>query len=191
MRELGLSEETDGYDLDTHDGLVFWMKDQIRKDATLLPTLLPILRALAPALKLPELPAAQPPTIVQQAPAVEAEPSQPRVPDTRDQQLAAAADTVVRLCVNQAMKLAGNRRRTRTTHGQLQGVPVMDTHLHNHLGPCPPGDVDRLISGWDEVLDDDICASAGVSPAELRTLVASVAREALTTGTRPMWRAEP
>jgi hypothetical protein len=188
LRELGMSEEQDGYDLTTREGWTAWVLDQVRKDAALVPVLEPLLRTLVPALGLPELnpaPAAPPPP----PPAPSPELEQQRVPDTREQ-LAAAADTAVRLCVNRAMGLAGNRRRTRPNHAQLQGVPARDTHLKQHLGPCSAGDVDRLIDGWEEVLDDEICASAGVSRDQLRTLVASVCREALTTGTHPMWRSD-
>ncbi|NKY48018.1 conjugal transfer protein TraF [Nocardia cerradoensis] len=187
LRELGMSEEQDGYDLTTREGWTAWVLDQVRKDAALVPVLEPLLRTLVPALGLPELkPApAAPPTPPPPAPELE----QQRVPDTREQ-LAAAADTAVRICVNHAMKLAGNRRRTRPNHTQLQGIPPRDMHLKQHLGPCQPAEVDRLINGWDEVLDDEICATAGVSRDKLQALVASVCREALTTGTHPIWRSD-
>ena len=184
VRELGLSVEADGYDLTTKDGWMRWATDQVRRDATLFPTLEPILRAFGSSLGLPEITGPAPKQPPQQ-PVIEA-PANDRIPATQGDAVAASA-AVIRLCVNKALALAGKRRRTRADHARLNGVLARDTHLANHLGPVQSQDVPRLIEGWDEVLDSEIVASAGLSLEQLRTVVASVSREALTTGTRPMW----
>ncbi|MBF6277057.1 hypothetical protein [Nocardia nova] len=183
VRELGLSVENDGYDLNTREGWVKYSQDQLRKDPTLIPTLLPVLRVLQPSLGLPEvaLPTPAPPP-----PAIEPAPDPRGTPNTQDA-LTASAAPVIHLCVNQALRLAGNRRRNRANHSRLRDVLPSDTHLHNHLGPCPESDVDRLIEGWDEILDDAACAKAGVSRDQVRMAVTALCRHALTTGTRPMW----
>lgn len=188
LRELGMSVEADGYDLTTKDGWAKWATDQVRRDATLFPTLAPILRAFASGLGLPEIsaPAAPP-----EQPAIEP-PANNQIPDTADQAgVTASAFTTdaaqtIRLCVNEALKLAGKRRRTRADHARLTGVLARDTHLHNHLGPVASTEVARLIDGWDEILDPESVASSGLSIDQLRTVVASVSRDALTTGTRPI-----
>ncbi|WP_203236864.1 hypothetical protein [Nocardia panacis] len=184
VRELGMSVETDGYDLSAREGWVRWATDQVRRDATLFPTLEPILRAFAPALNLPELTAPQQPSTEQ--PALDA-PTNNRVPDTRGEAVAASAAPVIRLCVNEALRLAGKRRRSRADHARLRDVPARDTHLADHLGPIAAAEVARLIDGWDAVVDAEVCATVGLDMAQLRAIVASLSREALTTGTPPMW----
>ncbi|WP_280246276.1 hypothetical protein [Nocardia abscessus] len=176
LRELALGEDA-GYDLTTRDGWAAWATDQVRKDATLVPTLAPLLQLLVPALAeiaptAPAAPAAPP----QEQPAIEATPD--RVPDTRDA-MTAAARTAVRMCVNEGLRLAGARRRTRADHGRLREVPVRETH--RHLGPVPDTEVDRLIDGWEEVLDAEVCASAGIPLGRLRELVRAQCRAELTT----------
>lgn len=187
LREAGMNE-TDGYDLTKREGWVELITDQVRRDATLIPTLAPVLRAMVPALQLPE--AMDPTPAIAAPPPQEDGPEAPaRTPDTRDDEteVVASASAVVRLCVNEALRLAGKRSRGRADHARLRGVPARDTHLHNHLGPVSPSEVPRLIEGWEEIVDPEVCASAGVSLDQLRTVVASVSRDALTTGTRPMW----
>jgi hypothetical protein len=183
VRELGLSVENDGYDLNTRDGWVKYLQDQLRKDPTLIPTLLPVLRVLQPSLALPEIALPTPPPA---PPAIEPAPDPRGTPNTQDA-LTASAAPVIRTLVNEGLKLAGKRRRGRSDHARLRDVPAKDTHLHNHLGPCPASDVDRLIEGWDEILDDETCAEAQMSREQVRAVVAAVCRNSLTTGTRPMW----
>lgn len=172
LRQLGLGDEA-GYDLTTREGWEAWAIDQVRKDPALLQSLAPIIPAL------PELPTP--------APAVAPEPAEleaPARPRTPDRELAASG-AVVRLCVNEALRLAGKRRRTRGDHARLRTVQARDTHLPQNLGPVPAGDVDRLISGWDEVVDDDTLASAGLSREALHRVVTATARDALTLGRLP------
>lgn len=176
LRQLGMSED-DGYDLTTRDGWAAWATDQVRRDATLVPILAPILRTLVPSLGdiAPATPAAPAP----EPPALEAPPDR-RTPDTRDTRATAA---VVTLCVNEGLRLAGKRRRTRTDHTRLRDVAPRDTHLH--LGPVDAAEVDRLIAGWDEILDAEVCAQAGIAPEQLRAVVRAQCRATLTASTQP------
>lgn len=187
MRQLGLSEDEDGYDLTTSDGWKRWVTDQVRRDATLIPVLTPILRLLVPdlaGLTAPTEPALPP---ANQPPAIEAPPAGHTTPDTRDNAVtAAAAVPIVRLCVNQAMRLAGTRRARRPDHVRFAGVPASEFHLPQHLGPCKASDVDTLIDGWDDMVDDEVCANAGLDRRQLRELVSATARTALTMGARPV-----
>src|SRR5690606_20358758 len=117
-----------GYDLSTREGLTAWAGDQIRRDATLIPVLTPLLKTLIPDLAIepaPALPAAPARGEVIEAPAQQP-PEQP----------ATVASAVVRMCVNEALRLAGTRRRTRGSHPQLRGVAAIDTH--QRLGPVAP-----------------------------------------------------
>ncbi|MEU1550215.1 hypothetical protein [Nocardia sp. NPDC005745] len=171
LRELALGEDA-GYDLTTRDGWAAWATDQVRKDAALVPTLAPLLQLLVPALADIAPPAAVPAAPPQEQPAIEA-PTNDRLPDTRE-----AAAVAVRMCVNEGLRLAGMRRRSRANHALLRDVPARETH--RHLGPVPPGEVDRLIEGWEEVLDAEVCASAGIPLGQLRELVQAQCREVLT-----------
>lgn len=187
LREIGLSTEDAGYDLTTRDGWAAWATDQVRRDATLVPVLAPILRVLVPALADLQIAAPTP------APAQGAEPeaieAAPRgTPDTRDEQPAVTASAVTRLCVNRALELAGKRRRGRADHARLRDVPARDTHLAAHLGPVAAADVDRLIDGWDDVLDDELCAGIGFTRPQIAAAVRETARTVLTTGSLPPWR---
>ncbi|WP_280502025.1 hypothetical protein [Nocardia farcinica] len=201
LRQLGLSMETDGYDLTTREGWAAWITDRVRRQPALAPTLSPWLKALIPALAdLPELTS----TDSSNGPPSDGPPALPgesdssnrtrkdtsREPNTRYQQdpldrndmREAAAATVIRMCVNTALQLAGKRRRTRADHARLRDVPNRDTHLHLR---CAARDVDRLISGWDAVIDEELCIEAGINQARLAVLVTEVARRAITSQSRP------
>lgn len=175
LRQLGLGDSA-GYDLTTREGWEAWAIDRVRADPTLLPTLAPLIAAL-PEQPAPAIPAAAP------APA-ELEPSRSRVPDTRDEAMAASA--VVRLCVNEALRLAGKRRRTRADHGRLRDAQPRDFHLPQYLGSVPASQVGRLIDGWDEVVDPDTMAATGLSRDRLATMVVGAATAALTQGRAPV-----
>ena len=169
LRSLNLSAD-DGYDLSTREGLTAWAGDQIRRDATLVPVLLPLLRTLIPAV-----------ADASPAPAVDAAPDAPKVIDAPQQgppeQPAMAASVTVRMCVNEALRLAGTRRRSRATHAQLRGVAAVDTH--RHLGPVDADDIPRLIDGWDAIADPTVLAAAQLSPDQLARLVVAEASAAL------------
>ncbi|WP_229434722.1 hypothetical protein [Nocardia farcinica] len=177
LQQLGLSQDTDGYDLSTRDGWRDWATDTIRRKPELLPVLAPVLRTLVPALgDLPEL-APAPPTSgpPPEPPAIDTS----RQPDTRE----AAAATMLRMSVNEALRLAGKRRRTRQDQGRLRDVPARDTHLHLR---CAAADIDRLITGWDEVLDEELCVQLGINRARLAAAVTEISRAALTSQSRPV-----
>lgn len=180
-RQLGLPD-TDTYDLTTAEGWRVWATDQVRKDPTLLPTLAPLLTGVPalPAAPAPTAPAAPPPAL---------ETADPRVPDTRPgTELTAAATAVVRLCVNEALRLAGKRRTTRQLHATMRGVPARDRHLTQHLGAVPASQVGRLIEGWDEAVDDQSLSLAGLDRERLAVLVTQAATNALTLGRPPVVR---
>ncbi|MCM6777919.1 hypothetical protein NDR87_31525 [Nocardia sp. CDC159] len=179
IRELGLSVDQDGYDLTTEAGWALWAVDQVRRTPQLLPQLLPVLRMLVPALAgLPDLPAAAPPPPPSggQPETIDA----PAIPDTRDN----AARAVVRLCVNEALRRAGARRRGRSDHARLREVSAVD--VHRVLGPCAESEVERLIDGWEELADDQVCAEAGIDRTRLRQIVYTIAAVALTTAREPV-----
>lgn len=164
LERLGLNEG-DGYDLTTRDGLTAWAGDQIRKDPTIIPILAPLLQKLIPDLGATPTtaiaPAQQPPEVIDvpnQGP-----PEQP----------ATVASAVVRMCVNEALRLAGTRRRSRANHPQLRGVTAVNTH--RALGPVAADDVGRLIEGWDEIADSTILANARLTVPELQRLVVAEA----------------
>ena len=163
LKALHLSEE-DGYDLTTREGLTAWAGDQIRKDPNLIPVLAPLLQKL-----IPDLGATTPtPAITQKTPEVIDAPEQ-----GPPEQPATVASAVVRMCVNEALRLAGTRRRSRANHPQLRGVTAVNTH--RALGPVAADDVGRLIEGWDEIADTTILATARLTVPELQRLVVAEA----------------
>ncbi|WP_280421157.1 hypothetical protein [Nocardia carnea] len=177
-RELGLGED-DQYDLTTKEGWAAWVTDRVRNDATLFPILRPLLEAFVT--NMPTLPAPAP-AAVPAGPAgtpIELEPGRAE-PETRE-----AAAMAVRMCVNEALRLAGTRRRSRADHDRLRNVPPREFHLAAHLGPCRDGEVQRLIQGWEDVVDDDVLRGARMDRTQLRAAVTAACRTALTTGTRP------
>ncbi|MGW5147548.1 hypothetical protein [Rhodococcus koreensis] len=178
LREIGVSED-DGYDLTKLEDWGRWAADQVRKDPSHLTILAPILRVTMPTLELPEPPPPQqlePPDDNQQDnPDEEDDTGGQGPPDTQSQAL------MLRMCVNRAMNLAAKRRRTRANYAQLRNVPHDRTHVT--LGPCPADDVDRLIDGWDDIVDQESCRAAGVHLGRLRTTVRTAASAALRTGT--------
>lgn len=183
LTELGLSTEEDGYDLNKVEGWARWAMDQVRRTPELLPDLLPVLRALVPALSaLPELPAAAPapppapPDNGDQPETIDAQP----VPDTQDN----AARAVVRMCVNEALRRAGARRRSRGDHARLRDVSPLA--VHRALGPCPAAEVAGFIEGWEEMVDAEVCASVGMDRTRLRGLVLAISTAALTTAAEPV-----
>lgn len=188
LQQLGLSEDTDGYDLTTRDGWRDWAVDRVRTQPQLMPTLAPLLRTLVdPLSDLPELATSPNPVNGQPTtglPAGNTDSSQvTREPDTRDNAREAAAATVIRMSVNTALQLAGKRRRTRADHARLRDIPNRDTHLYLK---CSTADVDRLINGWDDMLDEELCIQAGINRARLAVLVNQVASAAITTQSRPV-----
>lgn len=166
LREIGLSPEGDGYDLTGMAGWALWATDQVRKDPKLLPMLAPLLQAT-----LPELPAPNP-APPEELPAGD-EGTNRGLPDSRSQAV------MLRMCLTQAMVLAGKRRRTRANYTELRSTPVAATHLK--LGPCG-GDTAKLIEGWDDIVDDAACAAAGVDLGRLRQVVTEEACRALRDG---------
>lgn len=189
LQQLGMSQETDGYDLTTRDGWRDWAIDRVRRQPDLLPTFAPLLRTLVPSLAdLPELtsgnvvngpPTPEPPTLTGNT----GHSQSTREPDTRDNAREAAAATVIRMSVNTALQLAGKRRRTRADHARLRDIPNRDTHLYLK---CAANDVGRLINGWDDMVDEELCIQAGINRARLAVLVSQVATAAITTQSRPV-----
>lgn len=187
LQQLGMSQDSDGYDLTTRDGWRDWAVDRVRRQPDLLPVFAPLLRTLVPSLSdLPELTSSntvngQPTTGL---PAGNTDSSRStREPDTRGNAREAAAATVIRMSVNTALQLAGKRRRTRADHALLRDIPNRDTHLYLK---CAASDVDRLISGWDDVIDEELCIQAGINRARLAVLVTQVASAAITSQSRPV-----
>lgn len=186
LKELGLSVDEAGYDLATVDGWTRWAMDQVRRTPEMLPDLLPVLRALVPVLsELPELPIpGTPPPAAPQDQGAPDTIDAPSIPDTQDN----AARAVVRMCVNEALRRAGQRRRSRSDHARLRDVSPID--VHRVLGPCQDADVAKLIEGWDELVDEHVCACAGIDRTRLRGLVFAISRAALTSAREPVLPAQ-
>ncbi|MFR9773064.1 hypothetical protein [Nocardia sp. SC052] len=186
MRQLGMSPEDDGYDLTSVDGWTLWATDQVRRKPELFAVLSPILRVLVPSLA--ELPDPAPVAVPATRPQPELEPGPGATPDTRDNSAvtASAAGPIIRMCVNQAMRLAGTRRSGRGDHYRLRDVQPAEFHLPQYLGPARAADIARLIDGWQDMVDDSVCAAAGITHAVLRDVVVTTCATALTTGRRPV-----
>ncbi|WP_280185469.1 MULTISPECIES: hypothetical protein [Nocardia] len=185
-RKFGMSDE-DGYDLSTREGWTLWATDQVRRKPELFAQLLPLLRVLVPSLaEVPDPAPAQVPATPAQ-PALEPAPGH-SPPDTRDNAAltTAAAGPIIRMCVNQALRLAGGRRAGRADHSRLRNVHPTEFHLPQYLGPARPSEIARLIDGWADMVDDSVCASAGITADVLRDVVVTTCATALTTGRRPV-----
>lgn len=171
-RELDLQEE-DVYDLTTLEGWGKWAADAVRKNPEHLSILAPILRATLPVLELPETTPEPEPPAIEPPPDTEEIPSE-GPPDTRSQSV------MVRMCLNQAVTLAAKRRHNRSNHAELKDLSAAQTHAK--LGPVAADDVDRLIDGWDELLDPLAVQDAGVDQGRLRAVVRQCALATLTSG---------
>lgn len=172
-RGIGAGDD-DGYDLTTREGLALWVSDTVRRRPELLADFAGVLAKLVPELSdlpAPALPPAQPRVI--DAPALPA-----REPDTREN----SAATVLRMCVNTALRLAGQRRASRSDRDRLRAVPARE--LYRHLSAAAPSEVRRLIEGWDDALDEQLLA--GIDRDALRRTVVQVCAAALTTRTAPV-----
>jgi hypothetical protein len=88
---------------------------------------------------------------------------------------------VIDLMVGRALELAGKRRRTRSDHNRLRGIPMHETH--RYMPPIPEPKIGRLIEGWDAALEDDVLARLGLDSDDLRAAVRRAVRAELT---RPM-----
>lgn len=175
-REIGVSED-DVYDLTTIEGWGAWAADAVRKNPEHLAILAPILRATLPELELPEAPEPPPPPALEPPPTDNEDDDVQGPPDTRSQSV------MVRMCLNQAVTLAAKRRHNRSNHTQLKDLSAAQTHAQ--LGPVAPEEVDRLIDGWDELLDAVAVQDAGVDLPRLRAVVRQCALAALTSGSAP------
>ena len=112
-----------------------------------------------------------------------AAPAEQSAPTPAEPEEIAASIAGARVCVQaglqRALQLAGDRMGTRGNLSKLSGVKGHDTHAA--LGrTISQGEVDRLITGWEEVLTPSMIAAANVSPVGTRTLVRDYATRALT-----------
>lgn len=188
--------EDDMYDLTTLEGCQEWARDRVAQDATLLPMLAPLLTALEGLeFQAPQQPAIEAMPGDDNAPGGHGEDSgaqNQQEPDTEDssQQHAVLrsarfcegdgpAATITDLLVSRALELAGKRRRTRADMDRLRHVPA---HLtHRFMDPVEPDDVQRLIKGWDDIVDDSRLTSTGLSAELIRASVLRIARRELTS----------
>jgi hypothetical protein len=184
---LGLDADA-GYDYSSLEGWQLWAQDHVSAHPELLPVLAPLLgpitdvvpEIVAPALP-PPLPIGGPPPPPPDTagpPPTEGQPppTPPAAARAREVQLA-----VIDLMVGRALELAGKRRRTRSDHNRLRGIPMHETH--RYMPPIPEPKIGRLIEGWDAALEDDVLARLGLDSDDLRVAVRRAVRAELT---RPM-----
>lgn len=169
-KAIGVGDE-DGYDLLTREGMAAWMTDTLRRKPELLPDFAEALSKLVPALaELPTPPArALPPAA--EPPVVEA-PAPTREPDT----LHNNAATVLRLCVNHGLKLAGQRILKGPRGNRLRDIAPLE--VYRHLAAPQAHEVPRLIDGWADALDADLLT--GIDRAALARTVGQICAAALT-----------
>ncbi|MGA6208043.1 hypothetical protein ACPESR_25150 [Nocardia testacea] len=178
LRHFGFNPEEDGYDLDTADGWRQLARDKAAQNPELLRTLAPLI-----GVDLPELapaPTTQEPRRLE--PVRDQEPPEPADEDD----IAASAEparAVATLLLTRALELAGKRRAGRNDLAALGDIPAWQ--VHTRMPPADPGDVPRLIAGYDVGLTDDMARGIGVDPHRLRALVVDRARLALITA-RPV-----
>jgi hypothetical protein len=91
---------------------------------------------------------------------------------------------VTDMWVVRALELAGKRRvntRDRVQHERLRHIPAH--RYHRVMGAVTPGEVGRLVRGWDATFDEQVLAGIGVDPEALRDSVLSQVARELTTAT--------
>ncbi|MGI5216276.1 hypothetical protein [Nocardia sp. CA-290969] len=180
LTHLGFNPDEDGYDLETPDGWRQLARDKAAQNPELITVLAPLLGVRLPELNQPGPATPAPPREIE--PAREQEPPEPGDEDD----IAASAEparAVATLLLTRALELAGKRRATRTDLAALGDLPTWQ--VYTRIPPAEPGDVPRLIAGYDAGLTDDIAHGIGADPHRLRALVTDRARVALTTG-RPV-----
>ncbi|MBF6138139.1 hypothetical protein IU501_34790 [Nocardia otitidiscaviarum] len=175
LKHLGFTVEEDGYDLDTAEGWRRFARDVAARKPELLPILAPVA-----GIPLPDQP----------APAATAPPSGPRAIEAPSEQeppepdaVAAAAEparALASLLLSRALELAGKRRLTNVDRGRFAGVPAWQLHTRMPA-VTDPGEVSKLIAGWDTGFTADIARSVGADPGRLRALIVDRATHALAS----------
>jgi len=186
LKHLGLGSE-DGYDFESADGLRVWAQDKVSRDPNLLPVLGSLLGGQVPAVEAPPAAPTSPPPPDSAPTDSGSGASRQQPPNTESQTPGPAASVVAAVTdmwVVRALELAGKRRvntRDRVQHERLRHIPAH--RYHRVMGAVAPGEVGRLVRGWDATFDEQVLAGIGVDPEVLRDSVLSQVARELTTAT--------
>lgn len=167
LRAKGFNPDSDSHDLSTITGWQQLAADLAAHRPELLPMLAPLIAAGLPPLGDPATssPGNPPPAIT---PA-----GSTGLPDTTAARVAAS------MMLRRALALAAKRLRTPRNRDLIATLPAHTAHTR--LGPVPAPDIDRLITGFDEIVPDD----PSIDTEALTTLVRARAATALSTATTP------
>lgn len=184
---LGLADDA-AYDFSSMEGWAAWARDRVGQN----PALIDKLAVLIPELATVEFPVTAVPALPPgQDQADNEDPTAKGEPDTEDQtdnttdddnangsrSLNATELAMVETLVFRALELAGKRRRTRSMSEHLRSLPPRD--LHRHLEPVRAEQVDDLIAGWDEVLNEPTVARLSLNFPGVRSAVYRAVRTEL------------
>ena len=187
LKHYGLGQD-DGYDFESAEGLRVWAQDKVSRDPTLLPVLGSLLGARLPvAVEAPAPADAAAPESQAESEPEGSGASRGEEPDTESGSRGPQASVVAAVTdmwVVRALELAGKRRvntRDRVQHERLRHIPAH--RYHRVMGAVTPGEVGRLVRGWDATFDEQVLAGIGVDPEALRDSVLSQVARELTTDT--------
>jgi hypothetical protein len=187
LKHYGLGQD-DGYDFESAEGLRVWAQDKVSRDPTLLPVLGSLLDARLPiAVEAPAPADAAAPESQAESEPEGSGASRGEEPDTESGSRGPQASVVAAVTdmwVVRALELAGKRRvntRDRVQHERLRHIPAH--RYHRVMGAVTPGEVGRLVRGWDATFDEQVLAGIGVDPEALRDSVLSQVARELTTDT--------
>jgi hypothetical protein len=175
LRYLGFNED-DGYDLETLDGWKELARDKAARDITQLPMLAPLAAPdggldIAEPAALPAAEPAAPPPVDDSAPAEGDANSEPT-------QTAAVGRALIEVGTRRALELAGKRMMTRNNRYSVpQSAPAHE--IYRHLLKPAPGDVPKLILGWDAIVSEAMLTTAGLTRVEFKRQVQVKALSAL------------
>jgi hypothetical protein len=187
-----------GYDLTTKQGWADWARDRIGAKPELITNL---------AILVPELAGIDFPELAQIESAIEADKAKASAPDTNaptgkvpDTEKAKPgydqgkrgkkstvgksldrADPFVRIFVTRALELVGKRRRNTRDEVQRARLAGHRAHeFHRLMDPVDEQEIPRLMSGWDDTLEDDVLALLGVDRHHFSQAVVDEVRRQLT-----------
>jgi len=184
-----------GYDLSTLDGWRKWAQDAVSKDPNLFLQFLPLLDSSIQSIDFPQpaiaggssaAPGEADPTNEGNDPQTEGEDpgydqgKRGRKEDVGSRVVSDHAGAFVRVFVTRALELAGKRRRSYdpASKARLRGLKPHEFHLV--MEPVDAAEIPKLVTGWDDALEDDVLAMIGTDRDEFRSQVMREVRRQLT-----------
>lgn len=186
-----------GYDLTTLEGWQQWARDQIANE----PTLINNLQALVPELagvEFPELASIEASTEATKNPPQSDTTNEGNDPDTEDEdpgydqgkrgrkedvgsRIVSPQDAMLAVYVNRALGLCGKRRRNINDRAQKARLRGFKPHeFHRLMEPVDPARIPKLISGWNDDLEDEILRVLGMDRTDFEGAVLAEVRRQLT-----------